>query len=63
MAAATLSREEGDPIHSVADIASKKIDEAIALLHEYLESGDEPVPATPSVKPVSPAARRKRKGK
>ncbi|HXN89409.1 MAG TPA: hypothetical protein VN890_08665 [Methylocella sp.] len=57
MAASELTEEGRNPIHTVADIASRKIDEAIALLHEY-ESGD--APASPA-KPVSPAARRRSK--
>jgi hypothetical protein len=46
MAAANLSREEVGPLQTVADTASKKIDEAIALLDEYRESKDSagPVP-------------------
>jgi len=41
MAAANLSsREETDPLQAVADIASTKITEAIALLSEYRESGE-----------------------
>jgi hypothetical protein len=66
MAAASLSsREETDPLQAVADIASTKIEEAIALLSEYRESVDAgPVPAAPAAKPVRPAvARTKRSGK
>jgi hypothetical protein len=59
MATADLSHEEADPLQAVADIASKKITEAIALLNEYrTDMGDGPVPA--DAKPVSPAARTKR---
>jgi hypothetical protein len=64
MAAANLSsREETDPLQAVADIASTKITEAIALLSEYRESRDAPVPAAPGAKPKSLAARTKRSGK
>jgi hypothetical protein len=38
MAARYLSREEAGPIHTVTNIASKKIDEAVALLNEYREA-------------------------
>lgn len=41
MAAASLSREEGNPISIVADAASKKIDEAIALLDESRHTDDD----------------------
>jgi hypothetical protein len=58
LAASELTEEGRNPIHTVADIASKKIDEAIALLKEY--SRDLPVPAAPA-KPKSPAPRPKRK--
>ena len=46
MAAGQLPREEGDPIQVVAETASNKIKEAIALLSEYRESEDSagPVP-------------------
>ena len=49
LAAGQLPREEGDQIQVVADTASKKIQEAIALLTEYRESEDSagPVPAAP----------------
>jgi hypothetical protein len=59
------SREETDPLQAVADIASTKIMEAIALLSEYRESKDSagPVPAAPDAKPKSPAVRTKRRGK
>jgi hypothetical protein len=64
MAAANLSREETDPIQVVADIASKKIDKVIALLVKCRAAdGAGPVPDAPSAKPVSPAARTKRRGK
>lgn len=64
MASADLSREEADPIQVVADIASGKINEAIAILKEYRGGPNaSPVPDAPSVKPVSRAARTKRKGK
>ena len=59
-----LQHEGTDPIQVVADIANKKIDEAIALLDEYRgHAKAEPVPATLSAEPRSPAARTKRKGK
>jgi hypothetical protein len=58
-----LSHDATDPIQVVADIASNKINEAIALLDEYRESVDAPVPAAPSAKPKSPAARTRRKSK
>jgi hypothetical protein len=63
MASADLSREEADPIQVVADIASRKIEEAIAMLGEYRESNDSagPAPAAPNTKPKSPAARTKRR--
>jgi hypothetical protein len=62
MATADLS---ATPLQAVADIASMKIDKAIALLDEYRESGDAPVPATAAAKTASrPAApRTKRSGK
>ena len=63
MATADLSHEEADPLQAVADIASRKITEAIALLGEYRESGDAPAPAAPGAKPKSPAARTRRRGK
>jgi hypothetical protein len=77
MAAANLSREEVGPLQTVADTASKKIDEAIALLDEYRGPGNAgPVPAAAefrttnrddgpaeAAKPVSPVARTKRRGK
>jgi len=63
MAASELTKEGHNPIHTVADIASKKIDEAIALLDEYQKCGDEPVPAAPGAKPASRAARMKKSGK
>jgi hypothetical protein len=54
MAAANLSSpEETDPLQAVADIASTKITEAIALLSEYRESGGAPVPAAPGATPKS----------
>jgi hypothetical protein len=56
--------DETDPIQVVADIASTKITEAIALLDEYrADMGEGPEPAVPAAKPVPPAARTKRKGK
>jgi hypothetical protein len=55
MAASEFTNEGRNPFHTVADIASKKIDAAIALLHEYLEFGDAPVPAAAAAKPKSPA--------
>jgi hypothetical protein len=63
MATTDLSPKQADPLQVVADIASKKIDEAIALLNEYQKCGDEPVPAAPDAMPKSPAARPKRSGK
>jgi hypothetical protein len=60
MAAASLSREEAEPVQTVADYASTKIGEAIALLGEYLL--DAAVPAAPDTKPKSPAARTRRSG-
>jgi hypothetical protein len=54
--------DETDPIQVVANIASTKIREAITLLDEYrTDMGDGPEPASPSVKPVSPMARRRSK--
>jgi hypothetical protein len=56
-----LKDEGTDPIQVVADIASQKIDEAIAILEEYRGGpAASPVPAAPSAKP---AARTKRSGK
>jgi len=49
------------PLQAVATAAADKINEAIALLHEYRES--RPVPTAPDAKPKSPAARTKRGGK
>lgn len=62
MAASDLPREEADPIQVVADIASDKIGEAIALLDEYRADDASQVPAAPDASPKSPP-RRKRKGK
>jgi hypothetical protein len=63
MAAGALG-DETDPIQTVANIAIRKIDAAIALLRENsTDMGDGPEPAAPSVKPVSRTARAKRKGK
>jgi hypothetical protein len=63
MATADLSHEEANPLQVVADIASNKITEAIALLDEYrCDIGAGPEPAT-DAKPELPAARTKRKGK
>ncbi len=64
MAAGQLTREEGCPIQVVAETASKKINEAIALLDEYRTSiGAGPKPVSADAKPKSPAPRTKRKGK
>ena len=66
MATNELDLEMADPLQAVADIASMKIKEAIALLGEYrTDIGDGPVefPATPSAKPGSRAARPRRKSK
>jgi hypothetical protein len=42
MAAGSIQiREQRNPIISVADMASKKIDEALALLDEYRDDADE----------------------
>jgi hypothetical protein len=62
MAPGQLTHEEC-PIQVVAETASKKIKEAIALLSEYRKSGDAPVPVAPSAKPKSRPARTKRSGK
>jgi hypothetical protein len=40
MAAGQLEREDCDPIQAVADTASRKIGEAIALIEEYRKAGD-----------------------
>jgi hypothetical protein len=40
MAASALPKEDRRPIHTVADLASKKIDEAIAMLDEYRNGKD-----------------------
>jgi hypothetical protein len=54
LAAGSLSREAADPVQVVADIASTKIGEAIALLEEYRESKDSAGPApAPDTKPKS----------
>jgi hypothetical protein len=59
-----LKHEGTDPIQVVADIASKKIDEAIALLDEYrTDMGAGPVPAAPDAKPKARPTRTKRSGK
>jgi hypothetical protein len=58
-----LKHDATDPIQVVADIASGKINAAIALLDEYRESVDAPAPAAPDAKPKSPAARTRRKSK
>jgi hypothetical protein len=63
MATADLSREEADPLQVVTDIASRKIDEAIALLDEYRESKDSAGPAAPDATPKSRMPRTKRSGK
>jgi hypothetical protein len=65
MASASLSSpEECDPLQAVADIASTKIEEAIALLRECRESvAAGPVPAAPGAKTASRPARTKRSGK
>jgi hypothetical protein len=55
-AASHLAREFGAPIVAVANAASQKIDEAVALLSEYRESGSAPVPASPDAEPKSPAS-------
>jgi hypothetical protein len=62
--AASAVGDKRDPIQIVADIASTKIDEAIALLKEYLGGPDAiPLPNTPSAEPVIRVTRTKRKGK
>jgi len=64
MAARGLPREKAGPIQAVADIASDKINEAIALLSEYRESGEaSPVPAAAPAKQKSPPTRTKRQSK
>ena len=56
-----LKHEGTDPIQIVADTASKKIDEAIAILEDHRGGPNaSPVPAASDVKP---ATRTKRKGK
>jgi hypothetical protein len=60
MASGDLSQEEADPMQAVANIASHKIEEAIAVLEEYRGSVDAPAPAAASAEPVSPTARTKR---
>jgi hypothetical protein len=40
LAASDLDEQDRNPIHAVVDLASKKIDEAIALLDEYLKASD-----------------------
>jgi len=61
MAVADLDGKEVDPLQTVANIASKKIKEAIALLDEYrTDMGAWPEPD--GAKPASPAARTKRSG-
>jgi hypothetical protein len=64
MAMNDLDLEEADPLQSVANVASKKIDEAIALLEEYravLGEGPVEYTAPPAAEPKT--ARTKRKGK
>ena len=56
--------DETNPIQAVAEIASRKIDEAIDLLDEYrADMGAGPEKDGPEAKPKSPAARTKRRGK
>jgi hypothetical protein len=54
--------EEADPIQAVANIASRKIEDAVALLDEYRESVDAPGQA-PAAKPESAAARTRKSRK
>jgi hypothetical protein len=63
MAAGQSTHEEGSPIQVVAETASEKIEEAIALLGEYRESVAASGPAVPGAKPASRTARTKRKGR
>jgi hypothetical protein len=64
MAADRLQPAEGGPRMAVADMASKKIDGALALLEECSTAGDGgPVSAAPSTKPGSRLTRTKRRGK
>ena len=57
-----MKPEGTDPIQVVADTASKKIEEAIAILEEY-RGGPNAVPAAPDAKPKSLPARTKRSDK
>jgi hypothetical protein len=59
-----LKHDATDPIQIVADMASKKIEEAIAILEDCRDGPNaSPVPAAPSAKPVPRAPRTKGKGK
>jgi hypothetical protein len=61
---ATNELDEADPLQSVANVASKKIDEAIALLGEYrtdIGAGPVEYPAPAAAEPKT--ARTKRRGK
>jgi hypothetical protein len=44
MAAADLSREQRDPLQAVANVASKKIDEAIAFRFPAIKNPTFPTP-------------------
>lgn len=64
MAADKLRHAEGGPLIAVANMASKKIDGALAVLEECSAADDVgPVSAAPSAKPGSRPARTKRHGK
>jgi hypothetical protein len=77
MAASELTKDGRNPIHTVADIASHKIEEAVALLVKLAEAeargrrnlecreADDtgPVQAAPSAKPKSRPTRTKGSGK
>jgi hypothetical protein len=59
-----LKHDATDPIQIVADTASKKIEEAIAILEEYRGGPNaSQLPAATSATPKSPAARTKWSGK
>ena len=59
-----LKHEGTDPIQAVANIASHKINEAIAILEEYRGAPNaSPVPAAPAADPAPLPTRTKRSGK
>ncbi len=65
LAGGMSTSDVADAIYAVADTARRKIKDALALLANYRESGDAPVPvpAAPGAKPKSPEAQTKRNSK